>query len=390
MNLISISDLTRTQRFIVYFTCSHALIQDIKLMKMIGKAENDVGLYMMGNGSTSNKSQWVYKIKHGSDGKIERYKARLVAKGFNKKEGIDYIETYSTVAKLVTIKILLATTIIKKWNLVQLDVNNAFLNGALHEEASRQWFERFSQFMLKLGFGFMVLKQLLSNEFNLKDLGNLGNFMGLEITKFTEGIFVSQRNYALQLIEDVGLLGAKPKTTPMVPMVNLCANGDDFKDPSQHRRLIGRLLYLDITRPDITFVVQQLSQYMLIPKVQYSNAATHLIKYLKGSPGQGIFFSSSYYIHLKGFCDSDWAKCPDSRRSITGFYVFLGDSLISWKSKKQSTVSRSSAEAEYRAMTITTSELVWLKQLVKDFNQFKLLQIQRSMKVQNTLMLIAT
>lgn len=396
------------------------------------KANNTWDVVPLPNEKNSVGCRWVYKIKHGSDGKIERYKARLMAKGFNQKEGIDYFETYSPVAKLVTVKILLAIAAIKKWNLVQLDVNNAFLNGALHEEvfidippgldvyqyfkssstlfcklnksiyglkqASRQWFERFSQFMLKSGFvqsksdyslfykgsgdsyvallvyvddiiitgsnekGITDLKQLLSNEFKLKDLGNLGYFLGLEIAKSTEGIFVSQRNYTLQLIEDVGLLGAKPKSTPMEPRVNLCANGDDYKDPSQYRRLVGRLLYLNITRPDITFAVQQLSQYMSTPKVQHFNATTHLIKYLKGSPGQGIFFSSSSSIHLKGFCDSDWAKCPDSRRSITGFCVFLGDSLVSWKSKKQSTVSRSSAEAEYRAMAVATSELIWLKQ----------------------------
>lgn len=107
---------------------------------------------------------------------------------------------------------------------------------------------------------------------------------------------------------------------------------------------------------------------MSTPKVQHFNAATHLIKYLKGSPGQGIFFSSSSSIHLKGFCDSDWAKCPNSRRSITGFCVFLGNSLVSWKSKKQSIISRSSADAEYRVMAVATSELIWLKQLLKDFN----------------------
>lgn len=115
--------------------------------------------------------------------------------------------------------------------------------------------------------GIINLKQLLNNEFKLKDLGSLGYFLGLEIAKATEGMFVYQRNYTLKLIEDVGMLGAKPKTTPMEPMVNLCVNGDDYYDPSQYRRLVGRLLYLNITRPDITFDVQQLSQFMSTPKV---------------------------------------------------------------------------------------------------------------------------
>lgn len=103
------------------------------------------------------------------------------------------------------------------------------------------------------------------------------------------------------------------------------------------------------------------------PCVPHFEADYHLIKYLKGSPGQGLFFSKESYLQLKGFCDSDWVTCKETRKSITGFCIFLGNSLISWKTKKQPAVSRSSAEAEYRAMATTTSELVWLQQLLEDF-----------------------
>lgn len=216
--------------------------------------------------------------------------------------------------------------------------------------------------------GINLLKEKLRQEFKLKYLGSLGYFLGLEIARSKEGIMVSQRNYTLQLIEDAGLLAAKTKNTPMEPRSQLSSKGQVYKDPSQYRRLIGRLLYLNITRPDISYAFQQLSQYISKPTIEHYNAACHLLKYLKMSPGQGIFFPSTSKLQLKGFCDSNCAKCKDSRRSITGFCIFLGDSLISWKSKKQSTVSRSSAKAKYRVMAMTTSELVWLKQLLQDFD----------------------
>ncbi|KHN35824.1 Copia protein, partial [Glycine soja] len=132
-------------------------------------------------------------------------------------------------------------------------------------------------------------------------------------------------------------------------------------------RLIGRLIYLTNTRPDITHVVQQLSQYMAHPTSAHSQAAFRILRYLKGSPGSGIFLAAHGTLQLKAFSDSDWAGCRDTQPSIIEFLVYLGPSLISWRSKKQSTVSRSSSEAEYRALASTTCELQWLTYLLHDF-----------------------
>jgi len=244
-----------------------------------------------------------------------------------------------------------------------------FLYGL--KQASRQWFSKFSTTLLAIGFhqskadhslftkvsGFTFvallvyvddiilasndsnaisdLTLLLNNKFRLKDLGNVKFFLGLEIARSSKGISVSQRKYALDILEDCGFLGAKPTKFPMEPNLKLSRDaGSLVADPSVYRRLIGRLIYLTITRPDLAFSVQILGQYMDKPRQPHLDASYHVLRYLKAIPGQGIFFPSNSDLQLKAFSDNDWAGCPDSRRSVMDFCVFLGDSLISWKSKK--------------------------------------------------------
>ena len=130
--------------------------------------------------------------------------------------------------------------------------------------------------------------------------------------------------------------------------------------------LIGKLIYLTITRPDISYSVQCLSQFMHRPCKVHLDIAFRLLRYLKNSPGKGVFISKSTNVDLKVFVDADWAKCLDTRKSVTGYLVYLGDTLISWKSKKQNTVSRSSTESEYRALGVATCELTWVLKILYD------------------------
>ncbi|XP_061363170.1 uncharacterized mitochondrial protein AtMg00810-like [Gastrolobium bilobum] len=213
------------------------------------------------------------------------------------------------------------------------------------------------------------VKAFLDSNFRIMDLGNLRFFLGLEVARSTEGIIINQRKYALEILSDSGMLSCKPSSTPMDSSNKLCQAKDSseiLSDAQPYRHLVGRLLYLTTIRPDLSFVVHQLSQFVSAPTTSHMNAAHRVLRYLKASPAQGLFFPSNNELQLSGFTDSDWACCPDTRRSITSLCVFLGNSLVSWRLKKQTTVPRSSTEAEYRALASMSCEIQWLTYLLTD------------------------
>lgn len=216
--------------------------------------------------------------------------------------------------------------------------------------------------------GIMDVKDYLNKTFTIKDLGFARYFLGLEILRDQNDTYVNERKYIMDILSDTGLMGSKPVQTPLPKGIKLSAyTGDPLPDPNRYRRLIGRLLYLSFTRPDVGHAVQQLSQYMGAPNKQHWEASLHVLRYLKGCPSKGLYFPISNYLQPQAYCDAGWASCLDTRRSLTGYCVFLGSALVSWKTKKQNMVSSSSAEAEYMSMGSTVREIKWLTYLLRDF-----------------------
>lgn len=382
--------------------------------------------------------RWVFAIKTHPDGSIARYKARLVAKGFSQTYGVDYTETFSPVAKMSSIRLLISLAVTHSWPLSQLDVPNAFLHGDLNEEiymeqppgfvaqgesglvcllkksiyglrqSPRDWSGCFSTSLYQFGLtrcsvdhsvfykhsihgsiflvvyvddiiitgndekGICDLKTYLNDQFQTKDLGKLKYFLGIEVARSARGMCLMQRKYTLNLLKDAGMLGCKPVENPMDPNTKLMKDEDAgplYIDTGRYRRLVGKLNYLTITRPDIAFPVSVVSQFMATPRVTHMEAVIRILRYLKGTPGVGLVYTPNGHTNVEGYSDADWAGSPFDRRSTTGYCVFVGGNLVSWKSKKQHTVARSSAESEYRAMAQTTCELVWLKELLIELKQ---------------------
>jgi hypothetical protein len=274
--------------------------------------------------------KWVYKIKTCSNGTVDRYKARLVARGFTQEYGVDYEETFAPVARLTSVRALLVVATSRHWSLCQMDVKNAFLNGDLSEEvymqlppglshstnkvcrlrqalyglkqAPRAWFAKFSTTISRLGYsispyhsalfirrtdrgtillllyvddmiitgdditGIQELKQFLSQHFEMKDLGPLNYFLGLEISSSSDGYYLTRAKYISDLLSRANLTDSKIVDTPTELNTRLTPHdGEPLRDFTLYRHLVGSLVYLTVTRPDISYAVHQVSQFMAAP-----------------------------------------------------------------------------------------------------------------------------
>ena len=274
------------------------------------------------------------------------------------------------------------------------------------KQAPRAWFDRFTSHLLTLGFvasvadaSLFILRRSsvtiylllyvddiiitgndssiittiisqLSTTFELKDLGPLRYFLGLQIDYTQSGLFVHQRKYLTDLLTKFHMLDSKAAPTPIVLVPALTLSDDGIlSDPTPYRSLVGALQYATFTRLDITFAVNRVCQFMHQPTSTHFMAAKRILRFLKGTLDKGILFQPGP-LTLTAFTDADWAGDPSDRRSTSGITVFLGHNPITWVSKKQHTVSRSSTETKYRSLAAGATELAWLRQVLCDLGLF--------------------
>jgi transposase InsO family protein len=215
------------------------------------------------------------------------------------------------------------------------------------------------------------LKKHLAQEFEVKDLGQLRYFLGIEVSRGPKGIFISQRKYVLDLLREVGMLGCRPASTPIEQNHRLMASEGRPVDRECYQRTVGKLIYLSHTRPDIAFAVSVVSQFMHDPRSSHMDAVTRILRYLKGCPAKGLLYTRQGSLQVECYTDADWAGSLDDRRSTSGYCTFVGGNIVSWRSKKQTVVARSTAEAEFRSMAHGVCEVLWLRILLTELGLFQ-------------------
>jgi len=371
-----------------------------------------------------------------------RYKARLCAQGFSQTHGFDYFETYSPVIRQTSIRVILSIAASENMHLHQMDVNTAFLNGDIDTEvymkrpnelggkskyvklkkalyglkqASRIWNTNIDKFMKQLGFkqsivepciyihgkgnakvivglyvddliiasksmdGINFIKNALTIQYSMKDLGILNTIIGIKVTRDENGISLDQEKYIDSIVDRFNLNDSYNTYVPMTNSVKFSADMELLNEKVTnlsiedvpYRQAVGALLYAtQCTRPDIAFSVSKMSQFMNCYSAAHWQGVEQIIRYVKSTKNLRIRYTRDNEIKNKnvlvGYSDADWASDIDTRKSQSGYVFYLNGGPISWASNKQTTVALSSVESEYIALSSATQELVYLRQLLED------------------------
>ncbi|XP_026383418.1 uncharacterized protein LOC113278911 [Papaver somniferum] len=219
----------------------------------------------------------------------------------------------------------------------------------------------------------MVKTELKKKEFATKELGDLVYFLGTEAVRNSDSIILTQKKCTLELLSKANMVDSKPCDTPVIKGARVSIHdGTKLQNASEYRSIVGSLHYLTIIRPGICFPMNYVSQLMHSPTDVHLQLVKRILRYSKGTIGLGITLRKDNLHTLKAYTDSEWASCPDTRRSTSGYKVFLGSNLVSWSSKKQPTVSKSSAKAEYKCLFVASAELKCLVDLLSELHIFVL------------------
>lgn len=378
--------------------------------------------------------RWVFKIKLDENGNAVKYKARLVAQGFTQKFGVDYDEVFALVTRSATFRTLLTVASARKLIVQQYDVKTAFLNGSLHEEiymkmppgseksdkvfklnkslyglkqAARVWNQTLHRAMTQAGFTqskhddclyiynnhddvcyviihvddmifasnslplIETITASLNESFELKCLGEVKHYLGIQITSDQEKNFsICQSQYITKIAAEFQLEDSKGSKYPLDPGYHKLDDNNLLENNTEYRKIIGMLLYVSTnTRPDISASVGILAQRVLKPRQVDMTEAKRVIKYLLHTKDIKLhMFDPNHSTTLTAFADSDWAEDRTTRRSISGVICKVFGGPVSWSSRKQGVVSTSTTEAEFYALSETIHEIKWLQYILNDFH----------------------
>jgi len=213
------------------------------------------------------------------------------------------------------------------------------------------------------------IKDALSRRFDIKDMGSLRYFLGMTISQSENEIWIGQPKYTSNLVKKFGMQDCKPVSTPIDPSTQLeAASSEDLPvDQEKYQSVIGSLMYLSVsTRPDISFAVGNLARFSAKPTKAHWNALKRVVRYLKGTVEYGLKYVRNDHEECSGYSDADWAGDVNDRKSTSGYVFMLSGGAITWKSKKQTCVALSTAEAEYIALSASAQESIWLRQILTD------------------------
>ncbi|GJS50862.1 retrovirus-related pol polyprotein from transposon TNT 1-94 [Tanacetum coccineum] len=328
-------------------------------------------------------TKWLWKNKRDEENTVIRNKSCLVAKGYAQKEGIDFEESFAPVARLEAVRLFIAYAAHKSFTVYQMDVKTSFLYGPLKEEvyvnqpdgfvdpyhpdkvyrlkkalyglkqAPRAWYDELSNFLVSEGFS----------------KGELKFFLGIQIHQSPRGIFINQAKYAQEILKKHGMTSCDSIGTPMATKhLDADLSGTPV-DQTKYHSMVGALMYLTASRPDIVHATCYCARYQAKPTEKHLTAVKRIFRYLKDSINMGLWYPKDTGFELTAFSDSDHAGCLDSRKSTSGGIQFLGgDKLVSWSSKKQDCTSMSSAKAEYVSLyLVLRKQVLWMRSHLTEY-----------------------
>ncbi|GJW15923.1 retrovirus-related pol polyprotein from transposon TNT 1-94 [Tanacetum coccineum] len=349
-------------------------------------------------------------VKTDESGGVLKNKARLVAQGFKQEEGIDFEESFAPVTRIEAICIFVAYAAHKNMLIYQMDIKTAFLNGELKEKVYVSQPEGFVDqdnpshvyklkkalygavdptFFTRHAGNDILLVQIyvddiifastntamcdefanqMTSKFKKSMMGQMSFFLGLQISQSPRGIFINQSKYAFEIVKKYGLNTTDSVDTPMIKTKKL---DEDLQgkpvDATLYHGMIGSLMYLTASRPDLNYAVCLCARYQAKPTDKHLQAVKRIFRYLNGTINIGLWYSKDTDMSLTAYADADHAGCQDTRRSTSGSAQFLGDKLVSWSSKKQKSTAISSTKAEYIALSGCCSQILWMRSQLTNY-----------------------